>query len=32
VPAHVLAIIGGLLATLGAAAGRAFPQWPFPVA
>jgi hypothetical protein len=29
IPAHVIAVIGLLLATLGAAAGRAFPRWPF---
>ena len=29
IPAHVIAFIGTILACLGAAAGRAFPKWPF---
>lgn len=29
IPAHVIAALGMLFATLGAAAGRAFPRWPF---
>lgn len=31
VPAHVIAVIGMTLASVGAAVGRAFPKWPLPV-
>ena len=31
IPAHVIAVIGTLLACVGAAFGRAFPKWPLPV-
>jgi hypothetical protein len=29
IPAHVIAIVGIVLSSLGAAAGRTFPKWPF---
>jgi hypothetical protein len=31
VPAHMIALIGTTLASVGAVIGRAFPKWPFPV-
>jgi hypothetical protein len=31
IPAHVIAFIGVILASLGAIAGRTFPRWPFAV-
>jgi hypothetical protein len=31
VPAHVIAFIGTILASVGAVVGRAFPKWPFPI-